>query len=215
MPAPQFTVINTFTLKNPQDADAFERRFLDHVRWMRRQEGFRAHQAVRATETPEVYVNFGWWGRPEDFQQVLATETFQAHAKEFHQVVDVEADPSLGVVRVDGPEAGEPSLVVIERFTVGGAQEIGAGSAFEDAYRAYAQAAAGVDGFVHCDLAKALKRPGGYTAAIAWRDEQGRKTAEATPEYAALIALATPQVLTATPVAGNRAAALTGVADRA
>nr|AEM44302.1 antibiotic biosynthesis monooxygenase [uncultured bacterium] len=207
MPAPLFTVINTFTLKDPAGAAEFERRFLDHVQWMRQQEGFRAHQAVRATERPDVYVNLGWWGRPEDFKQVLASDTFQAHAKEFHQVVDVEADPSLGVLRIDGaPGDGEP-VVLVEQFTV-----TGDAGAFESAYRAYAQAAARIDGFGHIDLAKSLKRPGGYTAATRWSGESAQKTARDTPEYAAVLAIAEPRTLTTAPVAGNRAPA--GVADR-
>ncbi|MFF2581089.1 antibiotic biosynthesis monooxygenase family protein [Streptomyces goshikiensis] len=207
MSAPLFTVINTFTLKNPADAEEFERRFLDHVQWMRRQEGFQAHQAVRATEESAVYVNLGWWTTPQDFQRVLASETFQAHAKEFHQVVDVEADPSLSVLRVDAADAaavaaGERPLVVIERFTVTGDTE-----PFEAAYRAYAEVAAGADGFGHTDLAKSLKRPGGYIAATRWSGEAARESARATPEYAALLALATPVALATAPVAGNRAPA--------
>ncbi|MFR9798068.1 antibiotic biosynthesis monooxygenase family protein [Streptomyces sp. MS06] len=207
MPAPLFTVINTFTLKDPANAADFERRFLDHVGWMRAQEGFRAHQAVRATERPEVYVNLGWWAAPALFQQVMASETFQEHAKEFHRIVDVEADPSLGVLRIDA-EAGQPAggdpVHLIERFTITGDAE-----AFEAAVRAYAEAAARRDDFGHMDLAKSVVRPGGYTAATRWSGPAAHRAAQDTPEYAAVLQLAEVETITATPVAGNRALEVT------
>ncbi|MCX4851921.1 antibiotic biosynthesis monooxygenase [Streptomyces sp. NBC_00893] len=207
MPAPLFTVINTFTLKDPAGAEDFERRFLDHVRWMRAQEGFRAHQAVRATERPEVYVNLGWWAAPDLFKRVMASETFQEHAKEFHRVVDVEADPSLGVLRIDaegGKPAGGDLVVLIERFTVTGDAQ-----AFEAAYRAYAEASARRDGFGHTDLAKSVVRPGGYTAATRWSGPVAYRAAQDTPEYAAVLKLAEVETVAATPVAGNRALEVT------
>ncbi|MDQ1008563.1 heme-degrading monooxygenase HmoA [Streptomyces sp. V4I23] len=207
MPAPLFTVINTFTLKDPAGAEDFERRFLDHVRWMRAQEGFRAHQAVRATERPEVYVNLGWWAAPDLFKQVMASETFQEHAKEFHRIVDVEADPSLGILRIDaegGQAAGDGSVVLVERFTVTGDAE-----AFEAAYRAYAEAVAGLDGFGHTDLVKSVVRPGQYTAATRWSGPGAYETARHTPEYTAVLKHAEVATVAATPVAGNRAPEVT------
>ncbi|WP_035847279.1 antibiotic biosynthesis monooxygenase family protein [Kitasatospora azatica] len=201
MSAPLFTVINTFTLKNPAEAESFERQFLDHVQWMRRQPGFQAHQAVRSTERPEVYLNFGWWTSPDHFKQVLASETFQAHAKEFHQLVDVEADPSLTVLRIDGGPAGGQPVVVVERYQVKSTE---GAEAFEGAYREYAQAAARLDGFGHSDFAKALTRSGGYTAAASWRDEASARAARELPQYAAVLALAEAQTVSAAPVAGNR-----------
>ncbi|MFD9098917.1 antibiotic biosynthesis monooxygenase family protein [Streptomyces collinus] len=207
MPAPLFTVINTFTLKDPAGAEEFERRFLDHVQWMRAQKGFRAHQAVRATERPEVYVNLGWWTAPDLFKQVMASETFQQHAKEFHRIVDVEADPSLGMLRLDaegGRPAGADPVDLIERFTVTGDTQ-----AFEAAYRAYAEAAARHDGFGHADLAKSVVRPGGYTAATRWSGPAAYRAAQDTPEYAAVLRLAEAETTAATPVAGNRALEVT------
>ncbi|MCS0639608.1 antibiotic biosynthesis monooxygenase [Streptomyces sp. LP05-1] len=207
MPAPLFTVINTFTLKDPAGAGDFERRFLDHVQWMRAQEGFRAHQAVRATERPEVYVNLGWWAAPDLFKRVMASETFQEHAKEFHRIVEVAADPSLGILRIDAdggqPAGGEP-VVLVERFTVTGEAD-----AFEAAYRAYAEAAARLDGFGHTDLAKSLVRPGGYTAATRWSGPAACRAAQHTPEYAAVLKLAEAETVVAAPVAGNRASEVT------
>ncbi|WP_328538827.1 antibiotic biosynthesis monooxygenase family protein [Streptomyces sp. NBC_00344] len=196
-----FTVINTFTLKDPADAAAFERRFLSHVEWMRSQPGFQAHQAVRSADRPDVYVNLGWWERPEDFQKVLASATFQEHAEEFHLIVDVEADPSMGLVRTDGV-AGEPGdALFVDFFTVSGDTE-----AFVGAYRAYAAAAAAVDGFVAADLATSLfARPGGFTAATRWRTAEAALTATQLPAYAAVAALADVRTVPASHVAGNRA----------
>ncbi|MFI6469134.1 antibiotic biosynthesis monooxygenase family protein [Streptomyces sp. NPDC050516] len=197
-----FTVINTFTLLDPAAAEEFEARFLAHVEWMRAQPGFLAHQAVRSADRPEVYVNLGWWERPEDFQKVLASATFQEHAEEFHKIVSVEADPSMGLARFDGV-AGEPGDVLfVDFFTV----EADNTDVFVGAYRAYAQAAAAVDGFVAADLAKSLfARPGGFTALTRWRDAEAALAATALPEYAALAALAEVRTVPAAHVAGNRA----------
>ncbi|KOU45661.1 antibiotic biosynthesis monooxygenase family protein [Streptomyces sp. WM6378] len=203
-----FTVINTFTLLDPAGAEEFEARFLAHVEWMRAQPGFLAHQAVRSAGRPEVYVNLGWWERPEDFQKVLASATFQEHAEEFHKIVSVEADPSMGLARFDGV-AGEPGDVLfVDFFTVeaGNADSSDTTDAFVGAYRAHAQAAAALDGFVAADLAKSLfARPGGFTALTRWRDAEAALAATALPEYAALAALAEVRTVPAAHVAGNRA----------
>ncbi|QKW21666.1 AMP-binding protein [Kitasatospora sp. NA04385] len=204
MAAPLFTVINTFVLKDPAGGEAFEQRFLDHVQWMRAQFGFRAHQAVRDTVDTGVYVNFGWWATPADFQQVLGSETFQAHAKEFHQLVDVQAEPSTGVLRVDGEDTG--TVLAVERFTVTGDAE-----KFEAAFAAWTAAAQRV-GLAQADLAKALMRPGGYTALTRWADAAALAAARALPEHADLAALADSEARTAAPVAGTRTPAVpTGV----
>ncbi|MFE3180546.1 antibiotic biosynthesis monooxygenase family protein [Streptomyces violascens] len=197
-----FTVINTFTLLDPAGAEEFEARFLTHVEWMRAQPGFLAHQAVRSADRPEVYVNLGWWERPEDFQQVLASATFQEHAEEFHRIVSVEADPSMGIARFDGA-AGEPGDVLfVDFFTVGADHA----DAFVGAHRAHAGAAAAIDGFVAADLAKSLfARPGGFTALTRWRDAEAALAATALPEYDALAALAEVRTVPAAHVAGNRA----------
>ncbi|MFE9400591.1 antibiotic biosynthesis monooxygenase family protein [Streptomyces sp. NPDC006530] len=197
-----FTVINTFTLLDPAGAEEFEARFLSHVEWMRAQPGFLAHQAVRSTDRPEVYVNLGWWERPEDFQRVLASATFQEHAEEFHKIVAVEADPSMGIARFDGAPGESGDVVFVDSFTVGG----DATEAFVGAYQAHARAAAELDGFVAADLAKSLfARPGGFTALSRWRDAEAALAATGLPQYAALAALADVRTVPATHVAGNRA----------
>ncbi|MGV9564717.1 antibiotic biosynthesis monooxygenase family protein [Streptomyces sp. NPDC003480] len=182
-----FTVINTFTLKDAADAADFETRFLSHVEWMRARPGFVAHQAVRSLEQPGVYINFGWWQRPEDFQAVLASDTFKAHAEEFHRIVDVIADPSFGVLRLDGTAAQEDDHLVVEYVTAGEGDDIAA------LYGRYADA----DGLVSVDLAKSLfARPGGYTALSRWRS-----AAQADAARATIVERAEP----ARPIAGTRA----------
>ncbi|WP_051840071.1 AMP-binding protein [Streptomyces sp. NRRL F-5126] len=207
MPAPLFTVVNTFTLKDPAGGAEFERRFLRHVEWMRERDGFDSHQAVRSSDRPDVYVNVGWWRAPEDFQQVMASEVFQAHAAEFHEIVDVSADPSMGVLRVEGrpvqpaDEDGRRD-VVVDEFTV-----TGDAAAFEAAFRAYAEQAATRDGLVHIDLARSLfQREGGYTAVTVWHTARQRAAAQSCPEYAAVLAEAGVRVIEATPVTGVRTA---------
>ncbi|MFD8492866.1 AMP-binding protein [Amycolatopsis sp. NPDC059657] len=199
-----FTVINTFTLKDPAAGAEFESRFLDHVGWMRRQDGFHSHQAVRAAERSSVYVNLGWWTSPEAFKRVLASETFQSHAKEFHQIVDVEADPSMGVLRIDGESTVE-GQVVVERFEITGEP-----ADFEAAYREYARVAAETEGFGHLDLAKSVMHPGRYTAAVRWAGPDAHLTAQDTPEHDALLAFAKVTTTVAEPVAGNRAETVAG-----
>ncbi|MFI9724230.1 antibiotic biosynthesis monooxygenase family protein [Streptomyces sp. NPDC052396] len=193
-----FTVINTFTLKNPEQAAEFEGRFLEHVEWMRAQEGFIGHQAVRLAERPEVYVNLGWWREPGVFQAVLASETFQAHAKEFHQLVEVVADPSMNAVTVnEGHTEGE--VIVVEHWTT----EAEAAE-FEAAYRAYAEAAGG---FTRLDLSRALMRPGAFTATTWWPSEDAYAKATAGEQYAAVAKLGEVRAERAVHVARNAAPA--------
>ncbi|MBW5424964.1 AMP-binding protein [Streptomyces sp. BG9H] len=208
MSAPQFTVVNTFTLKDPARAEEFERRFLDHVQWMRQQPGFVAHQAVRRADQPEVYVNFGWWQTGEQFKQVLSSDTFQAHAKAFHELVTVDADPSLAVLRLDGdgdgdgPDADDGSVLVVEYLTATGDP-----AELERAYRAYAEEARTAPGFRHTDLARSVAaRPGGYSALTRWSGEEALEAARSGAAYAAVRALADVTTVVATPVAGTRAA---------
>ncbi|MET9365471.1 antibiotic biosynthesis monooxygenase family protein [Streptomyces sp. NPDC006632] len=197
-----FTVINTFTLLDAAGAEEFEARFLSHVEWMRTRPGFVAHQAVRSTDRPEVYINLGWWERPEDFKEVLASATFQEHAEEFHAIVSVEADPSMGIARFDGAPGEPGDVLFVDSFTVEGDP-----GAFIGAFRAHAEAAAALDGFVAADLAKSLfARPGGFTALTRWRTAEAALAATALPQYGALAALAEVRTTPAAPVAGNRAA---------
>ncbi|MCX5382523.1 antibiotic biosynthesis monooxygenase [Streptomyces sp. NBC_00083] len=196
-----FTVINTFTLLDPAGAEEFEARFLTHVEWMRAQPGFVAHQAVRSTDRPDVYINLGWWERPEDFKEVLASATFQEHAEEFHRIVSVEADPSMGIACFDGAPGEPGDVLLVDSFTVEGDP-----GAFVGAFRAHAAAAAALDGFVAADLAKSLfARPGGFTALTRWRTAEAALAATVLPEYAALAPLAEVRTVPAVAVAGNRA----------
>ncbi|WP_336115051.1 antibiotic biosynthesis monooxygenase family protein [Streptomyces sp. PTD9-10] len=199
-PSKLFTVINTFTLKDPAGAQEFERRFLEHVEWMRAQEGFHAHQAVRVTERPDVYVNLGWWREPEVFQQVLRSEVFQSHAKEFHQLVDVAADPSMNVLRIGAGDLTDAVIVIEHLTTEAGAEE------FERTYKEYAEAAHAATGLARLDLARALTRAGAYTAITWWRSEEDRLKARESAEFAAVGRVAEVRSERAAHVARNIAA---------
>ncbi|MDC0772594.1 antibiotic biosynthesis monooxygenase family protein [Streptomyces sp. HD] len=208
--APRFTVVNEFTLKDPDRAAEFEERFLDHVSWMRQQAGYQAHQAVRVAGERDVYLNLGWWSDPQSFQRVMADDVFRAHAAEFHTLVEVDADPSLSVLRYDAEGggylgAGATATVRVERFTVAGDA-----AEFERAYDAYAAVARTGQGFGHLDLARSVRRPGGYTAATWWWDETGRREAERSGQYAVLGRIAGIRALSAAPLAGDRAAVVSG-----
>jgi len=200
---PVFTVVNTFTLKNPAEAEEFERRFTEHVQWMRAQDGFLDHQAVRRTEDTAVYVNIGWWRSPDHFRRVLADPVFQAHAAEFHKVVDVVAAPSMSVARTDAevlPDSAEPVLLV-EEFTP---REGAAGTeAFERAWEVYAESLAKAEGFGHADLARSVAGPA-YTALTWWADAEALRAAQAGPAYLSLLDLAEAAAHPATPVTGTR-----------
>ncbi|MGW0534432.1 antibiotic biosynthesis monooxygenase family protein [Streptomyces sp. NPDC003032] len=168
-----FTVVNTFTLKDPENAGDFERRFLQHVAWMREQEGFDSHQAVRLTERPDVYVNIGRWRTPQDFQKVLGDEVFQAHAEEFHQLVDVVAEPSMNVLRA-GEAVPLTPVVVVETLL----SELDPDSC-EKAWAGYVAELAGREGFRHADLSRSLVKPGLYTFASWWTTAEAYREARA------------------------------------
>ncbi|MGI5455122.1 antibiotic biosynthesis monooxygenase family protein [Streptomyces sp. CA-249302] len=168
-----FTVINTFTLKDPAKAGEFEERFLSHVEWMRAQEGFRSHQAVRLTERPGVYVNLGRWRSPQDFQKVLGSEVFQAHAAEFHELVEVSAAPSFNVVRA-GDVAAVTPVVVVETFESTDDPETVA-----KAWSSYAEELAARDGFRHAELDAAILTQGSYTFATWWTSADAARAARA------------------------------------
>ncbi|WP_051782238.1 MULTISPECIES: antibiotic biosynthesis monooxygenase family protein [unclassified Streptomyces] len=168
-----FTVINTFTLKDPAQAGEFEARFLSHVEWMRAQDGFDSHQAVRLTERPEVYVNIGRWRSPQDFKQVLGSQVFQEHAKEFHQLVDVVAAPSMNVLR-SGDKAASTPVVVVESVESTDEPET-----FEKAWAGYLDRLAAQDGFRHAELSRSLVKPGAYTFASWWTEGQAYRAARA------------------------------------
>ncbi|MFI6864485.1 antibiotic biosynthesis monooxygenase family protein [Streptomyces sp. NPDC050421] len=168
-----FTVINTFTLKDPAQAGEFEARFLTHVAWMRVQDGFDSHQAVRLTERPGVYVNIGRWRSPQDFKQVLGSEVFQEHAKEFHRLVDVVAAPSLNVLRAGDKGAYAP-VVVVESIETSDEPET-----FEKAWSGYVDELAAREGFRHAELSRSLVKPGAYTFAGWWTTAEAYSAARA------------------------------------
>lgn len=170
-----FTIVNTFVLKDLSYAEEFESRFLDHVGWMRAQDGFDSHQAVRLTDRPGTYVNIGRWLSPGHFQQVRTSETFTAHAEEFHKLVDVSAEPSLNVLRAGDADPQAPVVAV----AVLSAEDGAAGAqAYEAAYAGYVERLAAQEGFRHADLSRSVVRPGGYTFASWWASQEAREAAE-------------------------------------
>ncbi|WFB09373.1 antibiotic biosynthesis monooxygenase [Streptomyces sp. LX-29] len=174
-----FTVVNTFTLRDPARAPEFERSFLGHAAWMRAQDGFDSHQAVLLAERPGVYVNIERWRNPESFQRVRGSSVFQAHGREFHALGEVAVDPSRNVLRAgDGDVSEGAPLVVVEWLTAEGMNL----EEFDRAYRAYAAALCHESGFLHADLSRSLTKPGAYTFVTWWRDaDVWRATRRAAP----------------------------------
>jgi long-chain acyl-CoA synthetase len=199
----QLTVVNTFTVREPARAGEFESRFRSHVEYMREQPGFLAHQMVRYADRPDVYVNVGWWRRPQDFQRILASEVFQEHAREFHQLVDVEAAPSRSLpaaraIELIGLESPDFAVLVVERFTVTGDLD-----RFTAAYAAHVAAVPAEDlGWV--DLSGSLRAPLSYLAVSRWASAQAHRAAQGTGPYQAVLEHSTVTVDYAASVAASR-----------
>ncbi|OLB80862.1 MAG: hypothetical protein AUI14_05270 [Actinobacteria bacterium 13_2_20CM_2_71_6] len=201
-PTAELTVVNTFTLKSPALAEEFEGRFLAHVQYMRAQNGFVAHQMIRFSDRPDVYVNVGWWRRPEDFQKILASDVFQEHAREFHQLVEVEAAPSrsLPAVRAGAEIGREDSaypVLVVERFTVTDLDR------FTAAYATYAAGVPAQD-LAWVDLAAGLRSPLSYTAVSRWSSAQAHRAAQQSAAYQAVLEHSTVAVDYGSSVAASR-----------
>ncbi|WP_327071956.1 AMP-binding protein [Kitasatospora sp. NBC_01302] len=175
-----FTVINAFTCKQDGDADAFESHFAQHVQWMRGQDGFHSHQAVRVTSKDGTYINIGRWRSAQAFQQVVASEVFQQHAKEFHELVDVSINPSAQVFTVGQDVPAGPAVVVETLTTYGDAV------AFEQKLADHSASLLGVAGFQRAELSKSLPNPGTYTFITWWTDAEAARAVESGQPEAAL-----------------------------
>lgn len=160
--------IGRFSTKG--DPKEFERFFLEHVEYMRAQDGFGAHQAVHLSDDPSVYVNFGWWLTKESFQNVVRSDAFRAHQGIMRQMLaHAEVDLCTNLFRVNAEESagrredfGKP-LMHIVTFRVSGDQE-----AFEAAFSEHAANIAQLRGFGYADLNKSLQEPGRYTSITYW-----------------------------------------------
>jgi long-chain acyl-CoA synthetase len=177
---PLFTVINAFTCKQAGDAELFESRFTEHVKWMRGRDGFHSHHAARVAGTAATYLNIGRWRSAQDFQQVLASEVFQQHAKEFHELVEVSVNPSSQVFAV-GQDAPAGPAIVVETLT-----GYGDATGFEQELDDYARTLPGTDGFQRAELSKSLTNPGTYTFTTWWSDADAALAAQTERPNAAL-----------------------------
>jgi long-chain acyl-CoA synthetase len=200
------TVIARFTTKG--DPEEFERFFLDHVEYMRGQDGFGAHQAVRLVDEPAVYVNLGWWLSQEAFRKVVQSPEFRSHQGVMHAMLEkAELDMCKNLFRVDADESagrreefGTP-LMAITTYRVAAA----APEEFETAFTRYARMIRTSYGFGYADLNRSMANAGTYTGIEYWWDPSARERAVGSQEFADLAELAKITTETATHVAWNRA----------
>lgn len=199
------TVIARFTTKG--DPEEFERFFLEHVEYMRGQEGFGAHQAVRLVDDPAVYVNLGWWLSQESFGKVVQSPEFRSHQGVMHAMLEkAELDMCKNLFRVNADESagkreefGTP-LMAITTYRVSAAAE-----EFESAFTRYARMIRTLYGFGYADLNRSMANVGTYTGIDYWWDPGARERATGSREFADLAELAEITTETATHVAWNRA----------
>jgi long-chain acyl-CoA synthetase len=184
------TVIARFTTKG--DPEAFERFFLDHVKYMKAQDGFGAHQAVRSLDNPAVYVNFGWWLGQEAFQKVVASDQFKAHQGVMHSMLEkADLDLCVNVARVNAAESAgtrgefDTPLMNITTYRV-----TGDGAEFEAAFQRYAAHIRELHGFGYTDLNRSLRKPGTYASIGYWWDPAAYAKATGGEQYQALTKLA-------------------------
>ncbi|MEO3778519.1 antibiotic biosynthesis monooxygenase [Micromonospora sp. B11E3] len=201
------TIVARFRTKG--DPKEFERFFLEHVEWMRRQDGFGAHQAVYLSQDPSTYVNFGWWVTREAFQKVTESPEFRAHQGVMHKMLEnAEIEPCVNLFRVNaGEEAGKREEFAKPLMNVTTFEVDGDPAAFEKAFATYADTVRDRRGFGYADLNRSVRRPGRYIGIGYWWDPEAYEPATAQEEYQALVRLArTVTVERVEHVAWNRAA---------
>ncbi len=199
------TVIARFTAKG--DPEQFERFFLDHVEYMRAQDGFGAHQAVRLADDPSVYLNFGWWLSQEAFQKVVRTPEFRGHQEVMRSMLEkAELDLCKNLFRVDAAESAgrreefDTPLMNVTTYRVTGPSE-----EFETAFTRYARHIRTLYGFGYADLNRSVRSAGTFTGLEYWWDPAARERAVSGEEHARLAAFAEITVERVTHVAWNRA----------
>ncbi|WKX70470.1 antibiotic biosynthesis monooxygenase [Streptomyces sp. XD-27] len=176
-----FTVVTTFTLHHPDRDEEFERHFGHHASWLRAQPGFDSHQAVRLADCPATYVDLSRWRNPESFQRARSSPRFQAHAREFRSLAEVEVDPSRNVLRSGDNDISEGAPALVVEWLVAEGMNLGE---FDRAYAAFMTDLCDREGFLHADLTRSLIKPGAYlfvtwwVTADAWR--AARRSAPAT-----------------------------------
>ncbi|MFF4743731.1 AMP-binding protein [Streptomyces chengbuensis] len=171
------TVVARFATKgNPKD---FEKFFLEHVEFMRTQEGFASQHALTLADDPSVYLNFGWWHNQRAFQGVVQSVEFREHQVTMRSMLeDAAVDPCKNLFRVRPPEpAGErdePRAPLIEVTTyrlTGSAEEL------ESAFVDHARTMRTLPGFGYADLNRSLQSPDHYTGIGYWWDPADRDRA--------------------------------------
>ncbi|MEO3778534.1 AMP-binding protein [Micromonospora sp. B11E3] len=164
------TVIARFNTAG--DPKAFEKVFLEHVKFMRRQDGFVAQQAVTPVEDSRVYVNFGWWSSQQAFQQVVQHPEFRAHQAAMRSMLhSAEMNPSKALFRVPGSRPvrlaiGAPVMRLTTYRLTGAPEE------FESAFVAHARYLQTLPGFAFTDLNRSMQDPGTYTSIGYWWDTE-------------------------------------------
>jgi long-chain acyl-CoA synthetase len=199
------TVITRFRTQG--DPDRFEKFFLEHVEYMRAQEGFGSHQAVRLAEDPSVFVNFGWWLNQEAFQKVVGSEEFRSHQATMRSMLEsAEIDLAKNLFRINADEtAGDRGEFDKPLMTITTFKATGSAEEFETAFAAYAKDVRGRYGFGYGDLNRSLQRPGTYTGIGYWWRPPVFAEVTASEPYRALTELAEVTVEEVTHVAWNRA----------
>ena len=199
------TVITRFHTKG--DPAEFEKFFLEHVEWMRAQEGFGSHQAVRLAKDPSVFVNFGWWLSQEAFQKVVGSEEFRSHQATMRAMLDnAEIDLCKNMFRVNAEESAgtrgefDKPLMTITSFKATDSAE-----RFEAAFAEYAKDIRGRHGFGYADLNRSIHQAGNYAGIAYWWSPAAFAQVREGAAYRTLTELAEVTVEEVTHVAWNRA----------
>lgn len=203
--APGLMAVNTFTLKSAGDAEAFEKQFNEHVLFMRAQEGFVAHQMTRSAEQDRVYVNAGWWRRPDDFGKVARSAEFQEHAKAFHRMVDVAVLPAR-VLASD--ESGAPVGTDPAEFPFATVTEFAKTASPQDVAEAYAAhlAALPQGALGWSVLGVGLPEPKRHVVVARWRSAEDWAAVRESARWRTLTTSADVSYVSGAPVAAGRAA---------
>ncbi|WP_370942166.1 AMP-binding protein [Amycolatopsis sp. cg5] len=198
-------VIARFTTKG--DPKAFEKFFLEHVEFMRAQEGFGSHQAVTLADDPKVYVNFGWWLNQEVFQKTVSSEEFRAHQGTMRSMLaGAELDLCKNLFRINADaEAGERGDFDTPRMNITTYRVHSSAEEFETAFAHYAKSIRILYGFGYGDLNRSLQDQSKYTGIGYWWDPEAYDRMAGSEAYLALGKLADITVEEVEHVAWNRA----------
>ncbi|MFJ9109801.1 AMP-binding protein [Streptomyces sp. NPDC102283] len=171
------TAVGRFTAKgDPKDFEMF---FLEHVEFMRAQEGFVSQHAVHLADDPSVYLNFGWWTDQQAFLRVVRSAEFRAHQATMRSMLeDAEVDACKNLFRVRPPRpAGETDEALAPLVEVTSYRLTGSAEEFEAAFVEHARSTRTLPGFGYADLSRSLQGSGRYTGIAYWWDAAARDRA--------------------------------------